>query len=198
MAPIVSTDVLVVFALESEAGGLFDDLGDNLLYTGVGKINAAYRLTRRIGRRRPSRVVSFGTAGSPRCRVHSLVECTSFVQRDMDARGLGFALGTTPLDPSPPILTTRRQLMDLPEARCGSGDSFVIGHDVLDCDVVDMEAYALAKICALENLPLLAVKYVTDGGDQEADVHWTANLPRAAAAFRTVYDALLGASAPCR
>ena len=183
-----ASDILTVFALESEAGGRFSDLAASTLYTGVGKINATYRLTARLLRNRPRLVLSFGTAGSPLFAAHSLVECTAFVQRDMDATGLGFALGATPLDPMQALLQAPRRLPELLEGRCGSGDSFVNGHPIIDCDVVDMEAYALAKVCALEGIEFLAVKYITDGGDDDATTDWSSNLPRAAEAFRTLYD----------
>ncbi|MEI6457495.1 MAG: nucleosidase [Pseudomonadota bacterium] len=190
MIQLSPLDVLVVFALKSEAGGCFDDLAPPVLYTGVGKINATYALTRHLGSSRPKLVVSFGTAGSPRFATHSIVECTCFVQRDMDARGLGFAHGTTPLDRMQPVLRTPRRFPDLLEGRCGSGDSFVQGHEILDCNVVDMEAYALAKVCVLEGVDFLSIKYITDGGDQDADKDWAHNLPKAAAAFRALFDVL--------
>jgi adenosylhomocysteine nucleosidase len=108
----------------------------------------------------------------------------------MDATGLGFAHGTTPLDPMQPVLHVPRRLPDLIEGRCGSGDSFVNGHQILDCDVVDMEAYALAKVSRLEEVEFMAVKYITDGGDNDANKDWSANLPHAATAFRALYDRL--------
>ncbi len=184
-------DVLIVFALPSEAGDRFHGLPSNVLYTGVGKVNASYALTRWLSQRRPKLVLSFGTAGSPKFPPHSLVECTHFIQRDMDARGLGFALGETPMDPMPSVISVPRRLPKLVEGRCGSGDSFVSGHNVVGCDVVDMEAYALAKVCAKEEIPFLACKYVTDGGDESADRDWADNLPHAAAAFRDLYDQLV-------
>ncbi len=32
----------------------------------------------------------------------------------------------------------------------------------MECDVMDMEAYALAKVCLLERVAFTSVKYVTD------------------------------------
>jgi adenosylhomocysteine nucleosidase len=184
------TEILVVFALPAEAGGLFQDLADTTLYTGVGKVNATYALTRRLMEHRPRLVLSFGTAGSPRFPTHALVECIAFVQRDMDATGLGFAHGTTPLDPMRPVLHVPTRMPRLPQGRCGSGDSFVNGHTIMDCDVVDMEAYALAKVCQRESVDFMALKYITDGGDDDANKDWMTNLPHAAASFRALYDQL--------
>ena len=180
-----------MFALEQEAGGRFAAAAAPVLYTGIGKVNAAWALTRALAHRRPRLVLGFGTVGSPRLPTHALVECTSFVQRDMDVRPLGVPLGTTPFDDLPAVLEVPRRWPALPAARCGSADHFVSGHDVGDCDVVDMEAYALAKVCRREAVEFMAVKYVTDGGDATAHHDWAANLPRAALEFRALYDRLV-------
>ena len=57
----------------------------------------------------------------------------------MDVRGLGFALGQTPFEDNAPIDFGRRGLT------CGTGDQFVTAPPELSTDLVDMEAYALAK-----------------------------------------------------
>ena len=194
MQPIAPADVLVVFALRSEAAGHFEDLASPVLYTGVGKVNSAWALTRAIMTRRPRLVLDFGTVGSPRLPHHTVVECTRFVQRDMDVRPLGLPLGATPFDDLPAVLEVPRRLPDLPEATCGSADHFVSGHDVGECDVVEMEAYALARVCRYEGLDFMAVKFVTDGGDTTAHTDWAANLPLAAARFRAIYDRLVAAA----
>jgi len=189
--PIAPADVLVVFALRSEADGHFDAIASPVLYTGVGKVNSAWALTRAILTRRPRLVLDFGTVGSPRFATRTVVECTRFVQRDMDVRPLGLPLGATPFDDLPAVLEVPRRLPDLPEATCGSADHFVSGHDVGECDVVEMEAYALARVCRYEGVDFMAVKFVTDGGDHTAHTDWADNLPLAAEAFRAIYDRIV-------
>ena len=184
----------MVFALRQEAGRRFDDIASPVLYTGVGKVNSTWALTRALLQSRPRLVLDFGTVGSRRFAPHTLVECTRFIQRDMDVRPLGVPLGETPFDDLPAVLEVPRRLPELPAASCGSADHFVSGHDVGDSDVVEMEAYALAKVCRREGVEFMAVKFVTDGGDADAHSDWRANLPLAAAAFRGVYDRLTGAA----
>jgi len=70
---------------------------------------------------------------------------------------------------------------------CGSGDSFQTGVAKLHCDVIDMEAYALAKVCYLEDARFGCAKYITDGADGSAAADWERNLPQAAAAFWQLY-----------
>src|SRR5688500_20368786 len=89
---------LVVMALELEDRGFFASEGIDVLFTGGGKVNATYRLARRLATSRPRLVVNFGTAGSRRHARGSLVACRSFAQRDMEVSGLGFVTGETPVE----------------------------------------------------------------------------------------------------
>ena len=181
-------DTLFVMALKQEAMGLLDSLDADVLYTGIGKVNAAYILTRELTLRRfenrlPTRVVNLGTAGSRCFRTGDLIACHQFIQRDMDVTPLGFAHGETPYEAPPIVLETPVIFPDLTSGLCGSGDSFVTGQLAMDCQVMDMEAYALAKICRAESIPFAAVKYITDGADSDAAEHWPARLKHAAEAF---------------
>jgi adenosylhomocysteine nucleosidase len=187
--------MFVVMALELEAQGLFAAAGIDVLYTGIGKVNAAYALTRRLMELRRAgaempRVINLGTAGSHTFKTGSLVACTSFVQRDIDLTALGFPHGTTPYDSLPPMLEFPVTVPHLPHGVCSSGDSFETRGPVVSHDVLDMEGYALAKVCLLERVPFTCVKYITDGADHAAAGDWHANLPKAAAAFLEIYRAL--------
>lgn len=186
---------LVVMALELEAQGLFASAGIDVLYTGIGKVNAAHALTRRLMELRRAgaempRVINLGTAGSHTFKTGSLVACNAFVQRDIDLTALGFPHGTTPYDSLPPMLEFPVTVPHLPHGICSSGDSFETRGPVVSRDVLDMEAYALAKVCVLEGAPFTCVKYITDGADHAAAGEWHANLPKAAAEFLSVYRLL--------
>jgi adenosylhomocysteine nucleosidase len=184
--------LLVVMALEIEAQGRLGEAP--LLFTGVGKVNAAHRLTRRLFEERQAGrepwVVNFGTAGSRRFRTGSLVACRRFVQRDMDVTSLGFAPHETPFEEVPRELEFPETFPELEHGVCGSGDRFEAVEAAPSWDVVDMEAYALAKVCFLEGVRFACVKYVTDGADSSAAIDWQANLPRAAEAFARLFREL--------
>jgi adenosylhomocysteine nucleosidase len=188
----MTPDVLIVAALKDETKHHFDEKGLAVLYTGIGKVNAAYYLTLELARLRlqgqlPRAVLNFGTAGSPVFKTHQLVECTRFVQRDMDLSPLGFARGVTPLEDTPHILEVPKRLHALATGLCGTGDSFENGAGTMQCDVFDMEAYALAKVCHLQGMPFLSVKYITDGCDHNAHNDWNENLHRAATSFNEIF-----------
>lgn len=186
-------------ALPQESRGELERAGAEVLYTGVGKINAAASLARRLAELRcagetPARVVNLGTAGSRSVRAHTLVACNRFSQRDMDVSGLGFARGVTPFDPAPAVLEFPPLFAQLPQLACSTADSFATHLHEVDGDVVDMEAFALARVCVDEHLPFACAKYVTDGADSDSASHWEAALESAAKSFAELY-ASLGESA---
>ena len=108
----------------------------------------------------------------------------------MDVSGLGFAVGETPFEDVPARLCFAPAFPQLPAGICGSGDSFETGTGRVECDVVDMEAYAFAKVCWLEKATFACAKYITDGADHAAADDWQSNLPRAAAEFLELYRTL--------
>jgi adenosylhomocysteine nucleosidase len=186
---------LVVVALRAESAGVFEAADIPVLYCGVGKVNAAIALGRELARyvrqgEAMPLVLNFGSAGSRHHPTGTLVECHEFVQRDMDVSGLGFPLGVTPYDDAPPRLQFERLFEHLPPAVCGSGDSFATLPTGMSCGVVDMEAYALAKVCWYEKAPFACAKYVSDGADHAAAEDWQRNLHRAADEFLALYAAV--------
>ena len=187
--------VLIVMALPVESQGIFERAGVPVLFCGLGKVNAATALARRLTQYRAAgqplpRVVNFGSAGSRHFASGALVACRRFVQRDLDVSALGFALGHTPFEEVPAELQFRPVFIHLPEGLCGSGDSFETGAAKLHCEVVDMEAYALAKVCYVEGAPFACAKYITDGADHAAARDWESNLKHAAVAFWQLYQEL--------
>ena len=173
-------NILIVSALEVETQGKLDDW--DVIYTGVGKINATMTLVDRLtdyNYVKPDLVINYGTAGSRKIKKKTLVDCTKFVQRDMDVTGLGFLRGETPFEHDPPVIIQPQNIDFNPigrNATCGTGDCFVEDKSQYYGEVVDMEAYALAKVCYLYGVPFISFKYITDGADEQAHEDWEANL----------------------
>ena len=179
-------NILIVSALDIETQGQLEDWKPhNLLITGVGKVNATYHLTKRLlvdrsmnYDARITLVINYGTAGSRKIKKKQLVDCTKFIQRDMDVTGLGFMRGETPFEDNPPItIKSTSEFNPIGrKATCGSGDNFVEDRTQYYGEVVDMEAYALAKVCYNYDIPFISFKYITDGADEQAHEDWEANL----------------------
>lgn len=181
---LTSSNTLFVFALSSEAAGEFDDV--NKLIIGAGKVNAAYGLTRAIYQNRPKIIVNLGSAGSASFKRGEVVCCTQFIQRDMDAGGIGFRQYETPFSEIEPIVSYGVKIEGLKEAICGTGDSFEMNHSSSDYNVVDMESYSLAYVAMKEKIPFLCLKYISDGADGAAAEDWTVQVHNAAVAFKRI------------
>ena len=170
-------DKLFLAAIKEETVGL-----DYFNHIGVGKINATYNSLKLINMHKPKIVINYGTVGAINNNLNGLIECTKFYQRDMDVRGLNFKLGETPFDEINEIITS------VSGYSCGSGDSFVNKAIDMNVDVVDMEAYAIAKVCKLEKIEFQCFKYISDKADNNADTDWKKNLEFGAKAFSDFID----------
>ena len=169
---------LFVAALKEETVGL-----NYFHHIGVGKVNATYNLTKLIQEHKPSEVINYGTAGAIKKGLSGIVEVTKFYQRDMDVRGLlDLKLGETPFDDI-------NEIINLNEGySCGSGDNFVNKQIEMEIDLVDMEAYALAKVCKLESIKFRCFKYISDNADNSASIDWLENCKKGAKLFHTMIN----------
>ncbi len=160
--------MLILTALQEEIPTLHKE--DQVFVTGLGKVNATLQATKLILEHAPRLVVNFGTAGSVSSEYgHGLVECTGFIQRDMDCTPLGFDKYVTPYEKG-------HHMIGSPEIVCGSGDSFMTDAGVLPSagvHIVDMEAYAIAKVCRDLDVPFRCFKYISDSADENAGDDWT-------------------------
>jgi adenosylhomocysteine nucleosidase len=182
-------------ALPQESRGLLERAGAQPLYTGVGKVNAALSLARRLAEIRCAGletplVVNMGTAGSRSVAPHTLVACNRFSQRDMDVSGLGFPPGVTPFDDTAPVIEFPPVFTHLPQLACSTADSFATHLHEVGGDLVDMEAFALARVCIAEKARFACAKYVTDGADSDSATHWEAALDNAARSFASLYESM--------
>ena len=195
--------ILVVCALEVETQGQLDDCFEDkrqILYTGVGKVNATFKLTHRLRASHlhylplmPKLVINYGTAGSRKSPIGELVDCTKFIQRDMDVTGLGFMKHQTPYENPNAMIIRYRTEPPSPlfnpigkNYTCGTGDSFVESLEKGDSniDVFDMEAYALAKVCYYYKVPFISFKYITDNANEHSVGDWNDNLGKGIVQFK--------------
>lgn len=193
-------DILIVCALQQETN--WKELDDwNILYTGCGKVNATYELTLSIvSVFIPKLVINFGTAGSRNLPLQTLVDCTQFIERDMDATALGFERGETPYDSDsqdPHDSTIIINFSAIPNSIgkncvCGTGDSFVehVDNEMKEIDVFDMEAYALAKVCYKTGIDFVSYKYITDNANEKSADKWLENCSKGITEFKKLLNQL--------
>ena len=138
---------IIVTALKDEAEGL--EKYAPVIHTGIGKVNACIKLYEAILKYQPELVLNYGTAGGISDLV-GLHKVAHFVQVDMDVRGLDFPRGITPL--------MNEKLPHKKGIVLGTGDSFITNADKqleglgIEIDLVDMEGYALKKVCEHHNI----------------------------------------------
>lgn len=193
----IDDSYIVVTALQQELPNM---LPEKILFTGVGKINATHVLTRYLANHPQIKtVINYGTAGGVfGVKQGDVVRCTSFVQGDMDCGelvgGPGITYGDTGLTKG---ILQFPSSNDFTSYTCRTQDQFVDDVDALDLltytmqgkdfNCVDMEAYALAKVCAFMERDFICYKYISDDANSKADDEWTTNVANGEPAF---YDLL--------
>ena len=170
----MSGRILVLTAIDDELDKARAPEGVDVIYTGVGKVNAASATTLALLVLRPKLVINFGTAGAIRKNYKGLVEIGHVVQRDMMAMPLA-PRGRVPYSPELDRLSSGQA-----GVVCGTGDSFVTTADPWlienKVDIVDMELFAIAQVCQRHSLPWRAFKFITDDANDLAHQDWVANV----------------------
>lgn len=158
---------IIVAALEEETQGL--QKFAPVIHTGVGKINACLHLYDAILKHKPDLVLNYGTAGGLGNLV-GLHKIKHFVQADMDVRGLNIPRGVTPF--------AKEKLPIKSGILLATSDSFITdsakqleGLDA-EVDLVDMEAYALLRVCQHHKVLFESYKYVSDNANESAGTDW--------------------------
>lgn len=150
-------NILIVAALIEEF-----PFGDefNVLYTGVGKVNATLSLYSHLSKNEDvETVINVGSAGGVSCKKNSIIRCGTFLDGQLDYPGyveekIFFSTGLT-------ICTFDNFIKDKPEKTC---------------DCVDMESFALAKVCKKLKMDFLCFKYISDTiGEENQANEWLEN-----------------------
>lgn len=146
---------------------------------GVGPVEAAVTTTMALAERRyalPRLVVSLGSAGSRHLEHCGVYQAISVSYRDMDASPLGFARGETPFLGLPATLPLAPLVPGLEPATLSTGANIVSGaaYDGIAEDMVDMETYAILRACQRFEVPLLALRGISDGQSEVTSMaDWT-------------------------
>ena len=151
------------------------------LMTGVGPVEAAMVLSDALSQLRgkngsPDLVVSLGSAGSRTLEQVKVYQASSLSYRDMDASPLGFEKGCTPFLDLPAEINLALQMPDVPSARLSTGANIISGdaYEQIDADMVDMESFAILRACQYFDLPMIALRGISDGKDDLKHVDdWT-------------------------
>lgn len=171
---LTHSDILVFVALESEIDPKDWQSDCCVVFTGIGKVNAALTAQREIAIRAPKLVINLGTAGAIDEKYRGVCEIKSVMQRDFDTSPLA-PRGEVPYQEFPSTFQS-----EFGKFSCGTGDSFMTEIDpwinANGVQLVDMELYSIARVCAGYEIPWRSVKYVTDIVGENSGDDWTNNL----------------------
>lgn len=170
------------------------------LVTGVGPVEGAVVLTACLATLKaqhqlPHIVVSIGSAGSKSLAQGEVYQATHVAYRDMDASAIGFEKGCTPFLDLPRQIKLPITVKDIQSASLSTGANVVSGaaYDAIAEDMVDMETFAHFRACNVFNVPLVALRGISDGAeDLQTYANWADALPALDQHLATAVDLLLG------
>ncbi|OCT17010.1 5'-methylthioadenosine/S-adenosylhomocysteine nucleosidase [Paenibacillus pectinilyticus] len=161
--------------------------------TGVGKVNAAVTTQILIDQFGVEAVIFTGVAGAldPELQIGDLVISTECVQHDMDVTALGFPRGVIPYADNS-VYKADPKLVELAAAsgeklfagkvkmgRVLSGDQFIASREVvaslhqeLNGVCVEMEGSSVAQVCAMNAIPYVVLRSMSDKADGSAHVNF--------------------------
>lgn len=166
--------ILITHAVKEEQFDIQLPCEYQTLITGIGKTKSAFALTREIILNKPSLVLNIGTAGSVQHNVGEIFIAKEFIDRDYESIKLpniayqidAFSL----LQTLPNVLKSVQEYSNL--GVCSTGDTFITQVANFTADIVDMEAFSQAYVCAKMEIPFLSVKYITDKIGENSIKHW--------------------------
>lgn len=147
-----------------------------IIYTGVGKINAAMTTTDTILSLKPDIIVNFGSCGSLKNIEPGRILKVGEVHNDIDCYPLT-PYGVTPFSDAGIF-----KFENTSNVKCITTDRFYdssrkdysknFKNHIKKMSIVDMELYAIAQVCNRYGVPLISYKWVSDSGDMS---HWKKN-----------------------
>lgn len=163
--------VLIVMALREESGGVLEQQGFHVHYSGLGMVNAAAKLTEIGMQLKPDRIINLGTAGSFTIEPGTLVEVGSLIQRGNVVSFMRQRKNLTTIS-------------DLPKVICGTADFVEVEKSPNNLyQIMDMEAMAFAQVSETLRVPFHSIKFITDSSDVNTLKDWKKNLTLAQTAF---------------
>lgn len=162
--------ILFVVAMYEEGNEILQDsiYKNDLIITGIGKTNAAMKLTEYLSQHDVDYIVNIGFAGGNIAyEVNDVVIVDHASYHDFDLRLFGYKKGQVPGYPE--IFSSNPYLLDkinnaLPHAKMGhlyTGDYFMKDR-VDEPAVFDMEGTSLYQVAWHFKVPIISVKLISD------------------------------------
>lgn len=180
--------------------------------SGVGKVNAAVCTQILIDRFQVDAIVFTGVAGAldPSLDIGDIVISSECMQHDMDVTPLGFAKGMIPYQ-DVSVFPANSRLSEeaygvseslfpgrVKQGRILSGDQFIASkekvaelHAELFGTCAEMEGAAVAQVCAMNGVPYIVIRSMSDKADGSAHVNFPEFTKQASANSSRIVAGLL-------
>jgi adenosylhomocysteine nucleosidase len=178
--------IIFIAALKEELENTENISGIPVIYSGIGKINAAIASTKAyyLGF---NKIINIGSCGSVNHKVGEILKIGEFYQ-DIDCTPL-CEYGKTfyeedkiIINDSPFSCFTTDYFYDYNQK---SKYSFPYLHKINNCSVFDMESYSMAKVCKVLNINFECYKWVSDDGESK---EWENNCKIGFEKFRKMFE----------
>ena len=165
-----------IVAVPDEVGIQGNILGHPVMFSGVGKINAAMTATMAFSLGY-NEIINIGSCGSRFLSIGDVVK-VGLVYQDIDTTPLD-EYGSTPFD-----VNSKQIVLDSKSnISCFTTDYFYDENQTIKyspyylemikrCSIIDMECFAIAKVCKRYGVKFESYKWISDGGDYS---HWKEN-----------------------
>jgi adenosylhomocysteine nucleosidase len=161
--------ILVVCAMQIEGKHFLDIKDSNIqtILTGIGKVNAATRLTQFIENNQVDVIYNLGFAGaSHHFNVGDVILVEEAKYHDFDLSLFGYSIGEVPGLPKTfktdsLLFEETKKMIDSKASILYTGDYFMT-ESTSDRFICDMEGAALYHVSHLYNIPIIGIKIVSD------------------------------------
>ena len=157
-----------IVAHKEETDSVDSIFGIPVFYSGVGKVNAAMKAMELVGTKLYREIINIGSCGSRKHDIGTILQIGSAIQ-DIDASPL-CEYGTTPFEQDSDIVPISDHAAMCFTTDCfydetKAGLSLEYKQRVSISDAIDMECYAIAKVCRNNWVKFKCFKWVSDTGD---------------------------------
>ncbi|TNF08803.1 MAG: 5'-methylthioadenosine/S-adenosylhomocysteine nucleosidase [Bacillota bacterium] len=162
--------ILIVAAMQSEIDKIDQHKHPqvDILQTGVGKVNAAFQLSKVLAKKSYDAIINLGLAGATKpFKPGDVVNIERATYHDFDLTMFGYKIGQVP--GCPEHFLPDKQLFDaanrsiehIQKGFLYTGDRFMTGK-MEDSMVFDMEGTALFQVANFYQIPMISIKVISD------------------------------------
>lgn len=163
--------ILIVAAMKEEVFKIIENnqrKDIDIIITGVGKVNAAMKLSEYLTNHKVNKIINLGfVGGNINYQVNDIVVVDKAIYHDFDLSMFGYKKGQVPnypelFEPDKSLyVAALKRLKTAKEGFLYTGDCFMT-ENIIEPSVFDMEGASLFQVAHYFKVPMLSVKLVSD------------------------------------